>query len=82
MVTVLTPAATDPCWTLWRINRDGSAVRWKKGLDQPTCETFRETYDAIANFYVEIDRDVQQLRQKPAHDRVRFLCRPGDERPE
>ena len=81
MVTVLSLAAMASDWTLWRIKHDGTAVRSKTGLDQQTCETFRENLEAIANTYIEIDRDIPQPRQKPAHQRVRFLCRPSDEGP-
>jgi len=67
---------------LWQIGDDGDTARFKTRMDRKTCETFRENLESVANVYVEIDRDVVELREKPVGKRVHFRCRPDGEGPE
>jgi hypothetical protein len=81
LIGVLAFAAADPLWTLWRIEDGGGAVRSKTGMERQDCETYRQTLEHIANVYVEIDRDVVQLREKPVGTRVHYRCRLDGEGP-
>ncbi len=81
LLGLLALAAADPLWTLWRIGDDGTVVREQTGLDHQKCEKLREVLGRVANLYVEIDRDVLQLKDKPAK-RVHFRCRMDGEGPE
>jgi hypothetical protein len=75
-------AAADPLWTLWRVEQASTPSQLKAGLDQQTCQVYREHLESIENTYVEIDQDVVQRRQKPVGKRVHFRCRLDGEGPE
>ena len=82
LICVLALAAIDPFWTLWQIADDGAVVGLKSGLEREKCEKFREPFEQIGNWYVEIEWDVVYLREKPVGKRAHFRCRPDDEGPE
>jgi hypothetical protein len=49
LIGVLAVAAAEPLWTLWRIEEGGTPSKFKAGLDQQTCETYRENAEEFAS---------------------------------
>jgi len=74
------PVPAESLWTLWEIKDGGDTRIFKTGLDQQTCATYRDSLGAMMNMYVEIDRDVVMMKEKPVGKRVQFRCRPDGER--
>jgi hypothetical protein len=79
---MLTPAAAEPLWTLWRVEDGATPTRLKMGLERSECEWGRQYLERSVNVYVEIDHDIVQLRERPAARRWQFRCRPDGEGPE
>lgn len=82
LICLLTLAAADPLWTLWRVPDDGNALKEKTALERENCEAFRRTLEAITNTYIEIDHDVVTRRERPVGKRTYYRCLPGNEAPQ
>jgi hypothetical protein len=68
-------------WTLWRIDPGGDRMQVSKaGRTLEACESLRDFLERNGDHYVEIDRDVVQLRrrQRPTPP-PEYHCRPDGE---
>jgi len=67
-------------WTLWRIAPGCEQVRVSKaGLTLQDCERLRRDVEEWDDMYVEIDRDIVQLRKRQRTPAPEYRCRAASE---